>query len=269
MEPNEERVGAAMTAPEFSDLSAVVVTHSHYDHAMDVGEVAKRNPKAAIIGSDATRNILDGWARWSGMEPESFAHRTLMSRFRRVPELGDSGRYEEKIGSFTITVLVGSHAETPFGFLEDEQIDQPLVPPRRIADYALGAIHIVHVAHRPSTQSMVIVGSAGVPMEDVLEGLDADVVFLAVAAMPRDHEQIQYFDRTIGALKPKVVIPIHWDSQFDAPQNGKSVEPRGLYALGARVGSGLESVRDYVERNLPDSKFLMLPYDERVAISKL
>lgn len=271
VEPNSERVDAATTAPEFSSLSAILVTHSHHDHAMDVGEVASKFSKAVVIGSKSTRNILDGWARWCGMVPGGPAYCPLMARFHEIPNLDSGRRAVHTIGSFTITILAGSHAKTLFGFLEAEQIDGPLVPPRRISNYASDDVYIVHVAHTPSTQSLVFVGSAGIPMEGVFDGLEAEVVFLAVAGMPRGDDQTRYLDRTIGALQrqPKVVVPIHWDSQFDKPQNGEVVEPSGLYALGARVGSGLESVRDYVERNLKGSKLLMLPYDERVAISKL
>lgn len=275
--PDAKRVDEATNAPEFSSLNAIVVTHSHHDHAMDVGEVAAKFPEAYVVGSESTRNIVDGWVTWDNSKPRSPAHRAMTNaitkdRFRLVPNLdgGDPFKPDIKSRSFSVRILPGSHAKSWLSFLEAEPIDEPLVPPLRILDYPAGDVYIIHIEHVPSAQSILVVGSAGVPdgkVKELLSHLGADVVFLAVAGMPRD--PTLYLNRTIGASKPSVVIPFHWDSQLEAPKNGRVVEPRGLYAAFARVDTGLETVRDYVERNSPESTFLMLPYDERVTISTL
>lgn len=39
---------------------AIFVTHSHYDHALDIGELARQLPHTKIIGSNSSLNIARG-----------------------------------------------------------------------------------------------------------------------------------------------------------------------------------------------------------------
>ena len=49
----------AMHQFEMRRLAAIIPQHSHYDHAMDVGAIAKRS-SASVIGSESAANIVRG-----------------------------------------------------------------------------------------------------------------------------------------------------------------------------------------------------------------
>ncbi len=60
VEPDMEAISFGLEAMAVDELAAVIPVHSHYDHAMDTPEVARRTG-ALVIGSAATANIARGW----------------------------------------------------------------------------------------------------------------------------------------------------------------------------------------------------------------
>ena len=58
--PDLAAIGQGLAANEVSTLAAVFAMHSHYDHAMDSPEVARRTG-AVLLGSESTANIGRGW----------------------------------------------------------------------------------------------------------------------------------------------------------------------------------------------------------------
>src|SRR5438128_1432793 len=50
--PDSERIAKCLERAGITRLAAVIVTHSHYDHAMDAPEVARRTG-AVVVGSES------------------------------------------------------------------------------------------------------------------------------------------------------------------------------------------------------------------------
>ena len=202
--PDPEAIRRGLAANEVSTLAAVFPLHSHYDHAMDAPEVARRTD-ALLLGSESTANI---------------------GRGRGLPEAQirvGRDRLPEQHGRFDITPIETRHFPLPDPeirrrALSDPEITAPLVPPVGAFDYRLGKAWVLHVDHPRG--SWLIVGSAGY-VEGALQGLEADVVFLGVGGLgsqTADYREA-FWRETVGRVKPQRVIPIHYDS-LTAPAEG-------------------------------------------------
>lgn len=166
-------------------IDAVLVSHSHFDHGMDAGVVA-RLTGATLYGSQSTANI----GRGAGL-PETQI---------QVVQPGES----YAAGSFRLRFIESVHAGatggTPVG-----DITAPLQPPARYLDYKLGGAYSILIEHPQGTA--LHHGSAGF-IPGALRGLHADTVFLGVALV--DNLEA-YLQETVDAVGARRVVPIHWD----------------------------------------------------------
>jgi L-ascorbate metabolism protein UlaG (beta-lactamase superfamily) len=209
IEPDLEAIEYGLARNNTTDLAAVIPIHSHYDHAMDSPEVARRTG-AMLIGSEASANIARGW----GLAEE---------KIRVV-----SDREEITLGKFRITFIESRHLQYPNARLVEALITQseihsPLVPPATIYDYKLGKAYVLHVRH-PRGDFMVV-GSAGF-VPGLLTGIDVDTLFLGIGGLGSQTAQYrdEYWQHTAGLVDPERIVLIHWDSltsPLDGPLTGE------------------------------------------------
>jgi L-ascorbate metabolism protein UlaG (beta-lactamase superfamily) len=247
--PDLEAIERGLAANEVDTLAAVFPMHSHYDHAMDAPEVARRTG-AVLLGSESTANIGRGWGL-----PES-----------QIQVVADRAPFQ--LGQFVITPVVSRHFEFPDPefrerALGDPLITAPLVPPVSAFDYKLGQAYVLHVKHPKG--SWLIVGSAGY-VKGALEEFNADTVFLGVGGLgsQTDDYRENFWRETVGRVAPQRVIPIHYDS-LTAPAEGPF---RGPLNAEAFLAGGLENTRLFLQQKQsgnPNLRFLTLPrFDEVV-----
>ena len=169
-------------------LAAVIPLHSHYDHAMDAPEVARRTG-ALLLGSSSTAMVGRGWGL-----PETQIRKAELHK-------------PYHFGRFTVTLYPALH--TPTGFTGGE-ITAPLKPPVRATEYKEGQSYVAHITH--AGRSLLITGTAGF-VPGALKGVSADVVLLGIGAMgPRSAEhKTAYWQETVAMVGARRVIPIHWD----------------------------------------------------------
>lgn len=169
-------------------LAAVIPVHSHYDHAMDAPEVAKRTG-ALLLGSSSTAMVGRGWG--------------LAESQIKVAELGKPYTF----GKFTVTLFPSVHA--PTGFTGGE-VTAPLVPPQRAFAYKEGQSYAVLVEHEG--KRLLITGTAGF-VPGALRSVKADVVMLGIGTLGNQTEAYRdtLWNEVIAATQPKRIIPIHWD----------------------------------------------------------
>ena len=170
-------------------VAAVIVNHSHYDHAMDAPEVALQTG-AVLVGSESTANVGRGW----GLPEDRI----------RVKQPGDTMDF----GRFHITPLQSGHI--PSGYPTGE-ITAPIVPPARANAYLMGTNFAVLVEHLG--RSILINASAGFAT-GALTGRHADVVFLGIGGLgKRDMPYMEaYWHEVVEATGARRVIPVHWDN---------------------------------------------------------
>ena len=241
--PDMEAITYVLEANQVSNLQAVIPAHSHYDHAMDSPEVARRTG-AVLMGSQSTANIGRGWGL-PDQQIEVLANRTPVT-----------------VGAFTITPIESRHLpftnpEMQQRLLQDPEITAPLTPPASVFDYRLGKAYIFHVNHPKG--NFVVVGSAGYE-PGALRGLQADVIFLGIGGLGEktDAYREAYWRETVDAVNPSRVIPIHYDS-LTGPISGPM---RGPVMIMALLSGGIEKVLPFLkekERTQPSLNFHTLP----------
>ena len=186
--PDPDRITRSLERAGVRELAAVFPVHSHYDHAMDSPEVARRTG-AQLVGSESTANI----GRGVGL-PEGQI---------RVVTSGEPMDF----GEFTVTAIRSQHF--PHGMAMGE-ITAPLVPPAGVMEYLEGGSFSLLFEHPAGT--LLVQGSAGW-QEGALAGRHADVVLLGIGGLGTRDEAYResYWREVVGAVGPRCVIPIHWD----------------------------------------------------------
>lgn len=246
IEPDLEAIERGLSRNGVERLAAVFPVHSHFDHAMDAPEVARRTG-ALLLGSESTANIGRGWGlpAW-----QIFAVKD---------------RDPIQIGRFTLTPIESRHFQFPNPTMRERalgspEIREPLVPPVGAFDYRVGKAYVLHVAHPKG--SWLVIGSAGF-IEGGLEGFGADVVFLGTGGLGSQTAEYResYWRETVGRVRPTRVVPIHWDS-LTGPIEGPFTGPvRAAGFLSQGTDRTLAFLREKAAAN-PKIRFLTLPrYD--------
>jgi L-ascorbate metabolism protein UlaG (beta-lactamase superfamily) len=186
--PDTALIAKTLQRAGITKLAAVIVNHSHYDHAMDSPEVAARTG-AILVGSESTANVGRGWGLPDG---QIAVHRA-----------GDLMTF----GRFRITLLPGRHVPSPF---TGGEITEPLKPPVRANAYLEGGSFMILVEH--GDRRMLINASAGF-VPGALNGRKADVVFMGTGQLgkrPISYME-DYWREVVERPGARRVIPIHWD----------------------------------------------------------
>ncbi|MGH0036498.1 MAG: MBL fold metallo-hydrolase [Myxococcota bacterium] len=198
VEPDREAISTGLARMGLNDASVVMTVHSHYDHAMDSPEVARRLG-AVLLGSRSTAMV----GRGSGLAEERIVE----------VEVGRPYAY----GEFRVTYHASRHVPLPGGQGSiGSELDAPLAPPAAITDYVEGGSYTIEIAH-PAGVALVQ-GSAGF-IEGGLEGVRADVVLLGIGGLARQSPEYRdaYYFELLDRVGARRVIPIHWDDFTKPP----------------------------------------------------
>ncbi|HPI92213.1 MAG TPA: MBL fold metallo-hydrolase [Deltaproteobacteria bacterium] len=173
-------------------VKAIIASHTHFDHVLDIPELARRTG-STVIGSPS----LDALMGISGLPG-----RITIARPREAVHLVDG---------LTITMIPSIHGLIMGRtLLMEGDIDRTLTPPLRTHRYRLGAMYTVKVELGGMT--FLHVGSAGF-LEEELAGHTCDVLFLCAAGWKNTPG---YPERVVDILRPSCVVPIHYDD-FSLP----------------------------------------------------
>lgn len=191
--PNHEIIDQALSRLNLTSVDAVVVAHSHYDHAMDSPVVAQRTG-AALVGSESTMQIGRGYG--------------LPSSQLLPVDLSRSIRF----GRFELQFVLSAHA--PHAHYPGN-IGSPITPPVRISAYRMAQCYSILISHTPPTGSptrILLQASAGF-VSGALSGQSAEVAYLGIGTLGKRSLAFQqdYWDETVRATGAQKIIPIHWD----------------------------------------------------------
>lgn len=189
LEPDQARIDAGLISGNVSRLSAVLVSHSHYDHAMDSAVVADKT-NALLIGSNSTINIGRGYMEWS---------RERM----RIPECKEI----LQLGTFTVQFFESPHSPD---FPYPGQITHPLVTPAPVSSYREGGNYSFLLRHALGT---ILAHTSANYTPALFKNVKADVVFLSIGLLGKQTESFarEYWREVVRTTGAKLVIPIHWD----------------------------------------------------------
>jgi len=184
-----------LSAYKINRLKGIFITHSHYDHVLDAAYMAKVT-SAQLYGSSSVLNI----GRGGGLSENQ------MYLYEAENEI--------TIGKFTVTALKSIHSTRSRKIVNlDGAISQPLKQPSKMAEYKEGGVYDILIKHQGRS---ILIKSSCNYIENALDSVKADVVFLCVADLAEQDSsfQMNYYEQTIGKTKPSLVVPIHWDNFF-------------------------------------------------------
>ncbi|OIP42383.1 MAG: hypothetical protein AUK47_04540 [Deltaproteobacteria bacterium CG2_30_63_29] len=213
--------------------NAIVVGHSHFDHILDVPAIAERT-NAAVYCSISGTNLMNA----AGLDPA------------RV-NLCHGGEHFE-VGPFKVQLVKSQHSRFGLGGQVPYPGDIPagVCLPMKGQQYRVGQVFgiLVEVAgHRFYHQ-----GSADL-IESELAGLQVDTFLMGISAR---HATPNYVPRILRVLKPKRVIPMHYDNFFKPMSKGLSMLPLMRFAKFVQE----------TRATLPDAKVVTLPMNQRVQV---
>jgi L-ascorbate metabolism protein UlaG (beta-lactamase superfamily) len=216
---NAAQINYAMNVFRMRRLAAIIPVHSHFDHAMDVGEIANRS-SASIIGTESTAKI----ARGAGV-PED-----------QITVVEGSASFQ--FGNFKVTLRPGSHA--PVGWRGsvplDGLIEESLTMPQPVSAWRMGGAFTIIIEHPQGTA--LVQGSASFK-KYALQDVAVDAVFLGVGQLDtlgRDYAEL-YWQHTVTATGSHSVYPIHFDD---------FTKPFGEIVLSPRVVSDFEQTAQWL-----------------------
>lgn len=202
------RTDTAVVDAHIRRADFILVTHTHYDHVLDVPYIAAKTG-ATVLGTESTFNF----ARAEGVP----ADRIITVR----------GGEDFDLGNVSVRVIPSLHGvlrRSPFRRPNPNASLPPAIfpsdarPPLRMRDVLIEGGTLAYLV-RIGGRQILVFGSMNY-IERELEGLRPDVVL--VGAMPERREIYQYTPRLLRTLGyPRLVLPTHWDRfnvPFDAPQ---------------------------------------------------
>lgn len=215
---------AVLLAAKIPHADHILVTHAHYDHLMDVPEIAKRTG-AMVLGSDNTCQLL----QILGLP----AHRLL------TIHTGD----EIKLPCADVRVVAGKHPFIP-GYTPG-RLKRTLRPPLHLNDYCMDDCFSFLV----EAEDMKILIWSSISSQGALP---ADVLLLRAVAKER------WYRIMLEQVHPRLVIPTHWDDQFrslDQPIRPFLSPPTLGFPPIQRIN--LEEFTQKIHRVQPDCRVLI------------
>ncbi|KAL1880639.1 hypothetical protein Daus18300_001250 [Diaporthe australafricana] len=173
-------------------LHAVLVAHTHFDHALDAPLVCKRTG-ARLVGSESLHNL----GRGQGV-PEG---QMVLARDGAVLDYGP----------LRVRVLEGVHSP---GDVAPGDIEGPLAMPAPFKALKTGRCYSFLVEHQGRR---VFVHPSANYVKGKFGGLglgEVDWLFLGVGVLGKQSSEFmeEYWNEVVEVLGPKQVVPIHWDN---------------------------------------------------------
>lgn len=177
---------------ESDKIKAVFVSHTHYDHVLDLPEILKRT-KARAYGSFSVQNLVEG----AGLKK---------SRAIRTNEGG-----LHSVGKFTVKVLKGSHPPHFMGYMfMSGRIEKPLKLPASGYSFKKDEEFAFYIQHPEGNILFHPSGNTSLtPIK--ASALKADLVLLGIAK--RDSTE-GLLNKVVAPTEAKTVIPLHYDNFF-------------------------------------------------------
>jgi L-ascorbate metabolism protein UlaG (beta-lactamase superfamily) len=167
---------AQLVAEKLPDCEFVLVTHSHWDHLMDVPELLRQRG-AVAYGSANTCQLL----------------RILGISASQIKEIHVGENLS--LGAFDVQVIQGQHSPIPCGRWFNGALRPGLQPPLRLQDYRMD----VCLGFCVQTCNLRVLVCAAQPQP-------AEVLFTVA------QEQRDYYLRLFEGVQPHTIVPIHWDN---------------------------------------------------------
>ncbi len=231
IETRPDRVDALLSAVEdINDVDAILVSHSHYDHLMDVAYVAltkaTRATRADVYTSRTGTCILDA----------QFAGADELGRLKAIgdppcrPGAGQKPleleQWVDVTPSLRFMPLLSEHAPHFRGrSLYEGSYDQPLgKAPTRAKQYLKGRVFAFVIEFltvtpgKPRVDFRIYLQGSAANAGEGLPPADLKEFDLAILAAAGHHEVCGYPQGILKWLEPKHLLVSHWENFFASPK---------------------------------------------------
>lgn len=250
--PDEAAIKWGLKRLGVTTLDAILVVHSHFDHAMDAPIVAQLTG-APVYGSASTANICRGLDLSENSIRLFENNRTIsLGDFRVTPIL--SKHYEFANERIRARALGGS-----------QEITEPLIPPVKPDAYKMGGAYTLYFEH-PSG-SFLLQSSAGWK-ENTLDSIQADVVLLGIGGLGAQTQAYQetYFEQIVDQVQPKEVLLIHWDALSGSIRKPIQGEVLLIDKLMGKTVAGFEAVEREMAKRAGVSVYILPQWEKRTLL---
>jgi len=210
-------VSSHMAPYDVSRARGILVGHAHYDHLMDVPQVARRHaPTARILGSETVKNTL---GTWSGLSDRV----DLVEDF--AADQMNAGTWMALGPGLRVLPLRSKHAPHFEGLtLYQGTADEPFTEePRWASEWVDGSTYAFlvdfldpdgSVAFRVYYQDAVVQAPLGFAPEALMAERPVYVAIL----VPATFDQVEWHPEAfVENLQPRWVLLGHWEDFFRSP----------------------------------------------------
>jgi L-ascorbate metabolism protein UlaG (beta-lactamase superfamily) len=207
---------------------AIIVGHTHFDHALDVPAIA-RNTGALVYGSRSAAALCLS----AGVTP---------SKIVDVEEALSTAGYESEVGPFHLRFVPSAHSRLVLGKVPlPGDIDDCDALPMRLHHYKCGAVFGVEI--RVAGRTLFHLGSAEI-VEQSLSKMargDVDLLLCCVAGWTKGE---RFPERAVKALSPRSILLSHWDDFFrPLDEKVRALPAVGLPRLVDRLSAASRDAR--------------------------
>jgi len=179
------------------NLDAIIVGHTHFDHALDVPDIAYGH-KCPVLGSTSLKSL---------MEISGLPGRTRVCAEQEKVELE---------GDASVTMIPSLHGLVVLGRVPCQgDMVQDLSLPLRAYQYRLGEMFMPKLEIGGIT--IMHAGSANAKISELAEH-SCDVLFMCVPGWNKSRE---YTTTLLDHLRPEVIVPFHFDDFTASIDGGK------------------------------------------------
>jgi hypothetical protein len=186
--PDEHKILSTITA-----ANAILVTHGHYDHLMDIPAIAKKF-NCPVYGSRETCFLLKS----CGVEKHD------------IHEVAPGDKMD--VGPFSVRVMKSSHPDSVIYKLFAHT--KTAASPRRAFDFGMDS----HFSYQIAMGSLTCLTDPGKEtVKDVV-----DILFI------NTFQGLRIVRHCLKTANPSVVVPIHWDNFFKPISGSRGAPGWGL-----------------------------------------
>lgn len=195
IKPNPQHVSEGLRSAGVETVRGILLTHTHYDHALDATEVIKQQG-GILFGSGSAANLAKG----AGLSSEHYQMVSTGEPFL--------------VGPFWIVFHPSKHITFPpplqWLLPEKGRIEKPLATPAWFWDYRCGKVFAIQV------DRLLVLGSAGYAL-GAYKDLEIETVVLGIGGLetkPFNYLQELYREVVLASGARQVLIS-HWDNFFN------------------------------------------------------